>query len=67
MGPFDKLPLANLHLSPVGFVPKSDGGWRMITHLSYPESGGINFFIDPELCTVQYASFDGVVGMISKL
>lgn len=67
MGPFDKLPLANLHLSPVGVVPKSDGGWRMITHLSYPESGGINFFIDPELCTVQYASFDGVVDMISKL
>ena len=39
----------------------------MITHLSYPESSGINFFIDPELCTVQYASFDGVVDMISKL
>lgn len=39
----------------------------MITHLSYPESGGINFFIDPELCTVQYASCYGVVDMISKL
>lgn len=38
----------------------------MITHLSYPESDGINFFIDSELCTVQSASFDGVVDMISK-
>lgn len=53
MGPFDKLPLVNLHLSPVGVVPKSDGVCRMITHLSYPESGGINLFIDPELGSCQ--------------
>ena len=67
MGPFSQLPVANLHVSPVGLVPKSDGGWRMITHLSYPVNSGINCFIDPELCTVQYASFDGVVDMIFKL
>ena len=48
--------LANIHLSPVGVVPKSDGGWRMITHLSYPKSSGINSLIDPGLC--RYASFD---------
>lgn len=67
MGPFDQLPISNLHISPVGIVPKSDGGWRMITHLSYPSDRGINDFIDPDLCTVQYASFDGVVDMIASL
>ena len=25
MGPFSQLPVANLHVSPVGLVPKSDG------------------------------------------
>jgi hypothetical protein len=35
--------------------------WRMITHLSYPEGRGINDFIDPDLCTVRYTSFDNVV------
>lgn len=66
MGPFDQLPISNLHISPVGIVLKSDGGWRMITHLSYPSDRGINDFIDPDLCTVQYASFDGVVDMIAS-
>ena len=26
IGPFKNLPLSNLHLYPVGLVPKSDGG-----------------------------------------
>ena len=39
----------------------------MITHLSYPEGRGVNDFIDPDLCTVRYTSFDNVVEMISKL
>ncbi|XP_062578413.1 uncharacterized protein LOC134240321 isoform X1 [Saccostrea cucullata] len=67
VGPFSELPISNLHLSPVGIIPKSDGGWRMITHLSYPESNSINDYIDPELCTVNYSSFDKVVDMISVL
>jgi hypothetical protein len=36
----------------------------MITHLSYPEGRGINDFIDPDLCTVRYTSFDNVIEMI---
>lgn len=35
-GPFAKPPYPNLHVSPVGLIPKTDGGWRLITHLSYP-------------------------------
>lgn len=45
MGPFSHPPMPNIHISPIGLVPKSSGGWRMITHLSYPPSQGINFFL----------------------
>ena len=62
VGLFNQLPLANIHLPPAGLVPKSDGGWRMITHLSYPKSSsGFNSFKDPDLCAFPYASFDGVI------
>lgn len=55
-------PSANIHLSPVGLVPKSVGGWRMITHLSnLKSSSGFNSFKDPDLYAVPYASFDGVI------
>ena len=39
----------------------------MITHLPYPESCGVNQFIDQNLCTVKFSSFDSVVDMITKL
>lgn len=67
MGPFSHPPMPNIHISPIGLVPKSSGGWRMITHLSYPPSQGINFFIDPSTCSVKYTAFDTVVDMIAML
>lgn len=67
MGPFQERPISNLHISPVGVVPKADGGWRMIMHRSYPKYESINYFIDPEVCSVHYSSFDNVVDMISSL
>ena len=54
-------------MSPVGLVPKSDGGWRIITHLSYPEGFSVNAGIDQVFCSVQYTSFDKVTSMIYKL
>ena len=36
IGPFKTPPFSNLVLSPIGVVGKSDCGWRLITHLSYP-------------------------------
>lgn len=66
-GPFHRAPFANLRLSPVGLVPKKDGGWRMIQHLSYPQGSSVNEFIDPELATVQYTSFDKVLDTISGI
>ncbi len=39
----------------------------MIQHLSFPMGNSVNDFIDPELATVQYTSFDKVLSTISKL
>ena len=67
LGPFSKIPISTLRISPIGVVAKNDGGWRLITHLSYPLNWSVNDFIDPEICKVKYSSFDKVVGMISEL
>lgn len=67
MGPFQKFPLAILHISPVGVEPKSDGEWRMIIHLSYPEFKSINYVKDPELCSVFHSSFNNFVEMVASL
>jgi hypothetical protein len=45
-GPFSKRPIWNLRCSPVGIVPKKISGYRSITHLSYPPSNSVNYFID---------------------
>ena len=36
LGPFDNPPLPDFHCSGLGLVPKHDGGWRTIYHLSAP-------------------------------
>ena len=68
LGPFSKKnPISTLQVSPIGLVPKSSGEWRLITHLSYPENDSVNDFIDPQICSVKYLSFDKVVDMVSGL
>lgn len=64
LGPFNCLPISTLRVSPIGLVPKPDGKWRLITHLSYPHDCSINSFIDPELCKVSYCSFDKILDKI---
>jgi hypothetical protein len=55
------------YLVPIGIVPKHDGGWRLIMHLSYSPRQGVNSFIDQEDCSVQYSSFDEIVSIVSDL
>ena len=57
-GPYKERPLENLRVSPVGLIPKKDGSWRLIHHLSYPKGNSVNSFVDDKYCTVQYTSFD---------
>ena len=51
LGPFDNPPLPNLWCSGLGTVPKHDGGWRIIYHLSAPPGISINDFIAPNSYT----------------
>ena len=60
-GPYDTPPYTNLRCSGVGVVPKKDGGWRLINHLSAPPDYSINDFIDPEEFSLQYATIDDAI------
>ncbi|XP_053140582.1 uncharacterized protein LOC128340004 [Hemicordylus capensis] len=65
LGPFDRLPLPTLRVSPLGVVPKkAPGEYRLIHHLSYPRGDSVNDGIPADLCSVRYTSFDEAVAMI---
>ncbi|MCU7858829.1 MAG: hypothetical protein KZQ86_03130 [Candidatus Thiodiazotropha sp. (ex Lucinoma kastoroae)] len=67
-GPFTERPMETLRVSPIGLVPKkSPGEYRLIHHLSHPRGRSVNDFIDPQLCSVQYTSFDEAVFMLQDL
>lgn len=66
-GPFSFKPIPNLRCSPIGLVPKKTGGFRLITHLSYPAGSSVNDGIDDALASVKYSNFDNAVAMIKKL
>jgi len=66
-GPFQTRPISNLRCSPIGVVPTKTGGFRLITHLSYPPNFSVNDFIDEKYTSVKYSSFDNAVAMIQKL
>ena len=67
-GPFPEAPFKNFRVSPIGLVEKkTKGDFRLIHHLSYPRGDSVNYFIDPELCSVQYTSFDQAIQMVQSL
>ena len=67
-GPFDSQPIPTLRVSPLGLVPKREPGeYRLIHHLSFPSGDSVNDFIDPDLCSVQYTSFDEAVHLVQDL
>ena len=56
VGPFDTRPISNLRCSPIGLIPKTMGGIRLITHLSYPPANSVNDFIDEHYTSVKYST-----------
>jgi len=66
-GPFQRRPISNLRCSPIGVVPNKTGGWRLITHLSYPPSNSVNDYIDEQHTAVHYSSFDNAVSIVKKI
>ena len=67
LGPFNTPPLPNLKCSGIGAVPKKDGKWRMIYHLSAPAGQSINDYISKEDFSLHYSSVDDATSVLSKL
>ena len=73
LGPFKagKSPFPNLHCSPLFAVPKPNGDWRPIHHLSYPKDPeygiSINAILDPALKEVHYTSFYDVLRLVDNV
>ena len=51
----------------MGVVPKKDGTWRVIYHLSAPHSRSINDYIDPDAFSLSYCTIDDAVLFINQL
>ena len=66
-GPFPSPPLPSLRCSGLGVVPKKDGTWRVIYHLSAPHSRSINDYINPESFSLSYCSIDDAIMIINQL
>ena len=67
-GPYHELPFVNMHISPIGVVPKKEvGQYRLIHHLSYPTDKSINEHIPDELNTVHCSSIDDAIEIILNL
>ena len=65
LGPFSLRPSGNLRTSGLGVVPKMNGKWRVILHLSAPEGHNINDFISREEFTLHYSTIDDAVALLS--
>lgn len=66
-GPFTTLPFPNLQISPLGLVPKKEGGeFRLIHHLSFPLGESINDGISEVDKTVQYETLDHAIKLINE-
>jgi hypothetical protein len=50
----------------LGLIPKTMGGIRLITHLSYPPANSVNDFIDEHYTSVKYSSFDNAISMVNN-
>ena len=66
-GPFEAPPIAGLRCSGLGVVPKKDGDWRVMYHLSAPFGHSINDHIDPDEFTMRYSTVDNAISIGQKL
>lgn len=66
-GPFSKIPINNLIISPLGLVPKKSSGFRIIHDLSYPKDSSVNSHIDPVFARVTYEGLDHCISIINTI
>ena len=67
LGPFDTPSLPDFRCSGLGLVPKHNGGWRTIYHLSAAHGNSINDYINPEDYTLSYCSVDDAYAILNLL
>ena len=58
----------SLHINRFGVIPKphQPGKWRLIVDLSHPAHNSVNDGIEPELCSLSYASVDDAISHILR-
>lgn len=69
-GPFDDPTLPDgtpIHVSPLGVVPKSSGGFRVIHHLSHPRGTSVNDFVPQEASSIRYGTIQDAIQCIKNL
>eukprot|EP00731_Ephydatia_muelleri_P033689 Em0035g26a len=66
LSPFSQRPLEHLRTSGLGAVPKKNGKWRVILHLSAPEGRSINDFIAKEEFSIHYSTIDDAMALLSR-
>ncbi len=67
LGPFTHKPFPTLHCSGLGAIPKKNGKWRVIMHLSAPPGTSINDHISRDDYSLTYSSVDDAVRILSQL
>ena len=67
LGPFPLPPIQHLKCSGVGAVPKKNGKWRMIYHLSAPAGSSVNDHIPKDAYSLHYSSVDDATQILSHL
>lgn len=69
VGPVSPLFQCDVHISPIGLIPKAHqvNRWRLIVDLSAPQGYSINSGISSESCSLSYASLDEAVQVILQL
>ena len=65
--PFLTPTLENFCTSGIGVIPKHNGGWCIIYHLSAPDGLSIIDFIDPFTYSLTYCPIDDAYTVIKKL
>ena len=53
--------------SPLGLVPKADGGWRRIHDLSFPHGASVNDGIPQEWGALEYYTYDDAVNALLEM
>ena len=68
LGPLPRDKFPQVHVSPVGVIPKSTPGkWRIIVDLSFPEGGSVNDGIDKDMCSLSYVRVDDVAAKVVSM